>query len=161
MYMRLVAGGTSVVEQLKRNCRTTVELLSDLPEETLLGRYAPGKWTVKDVVCHITDDERIYVYRALRFARADGTVLPGFDQDLFASQARANARDIGDLLEEFVTVREATLTFFGSLDDESLMKSGTADGKKSTVRALAFHIAGHELHHTTIIRERYLPLCQK
>ncbi len=119
-------------------------------------RYAPGKWTIKEIVNHLSDDERIYVYRALRFARSDDTELPGFDQETFAQYSRANERSTEELLEEFSTVRSATLSFFGSLDEASLMKGGVADGQRWTVRGLAYHLAGHELHHMDIVRRLYM-----
>ena len=112
-----------------------------------------GKWTIKEILGHI---ERICAYRALRFARNDATELPGFDQDLFARNSGANQRDMTDLLSEFVTVRQSTITLFNSLDDLALMRTGVADGNQVSVRALAYHIAGHELRHVSIIKERYL-----
>jgi uncharacterized damage-inducible protein DinB len=122
----------------------------------LLHRYAEGKWTIKEILGHIVDDERIYVYRALRFARNDSTELPGFEQDHYAQYSEANKREITDLLDEFALVRRSTIAFFKSLDNTALMRTGVANGNRVSVRALAYHIAGHELHHMNIIRERYL-----
>ena len=156
MYMKHVRDGISVLDQLEKNRDMTIGMVEGLPEETLLYRYAPGKWTIKDILRHLCDDERIYVYRALRFARNDTTVLPGFDQDLFAVSGRANGRRIGDLVQEFASVRGATLTFFAGIGEEDLIRSGIADGNRYTVRALAFHIAGHELHHVDMMRRLYL-----
>ena len=156
IYMCLVDDGVSLLEQMSHNCDSTVALLSSLSEPVLLSRYAPGKWTIKDTLQHIIDDERIYTYRALRFARGDQTVLPGFQQDDFARSAGAAQRTIDELLEEFRAVRQATILLFRCLDYSALLRSGVADGKRATVRALAYHIAGHELHHMKLVRERYL-----
>lgn len=156
IYMRLVDGGAPLLERMSRNCESTATLLSSLSESTLLSRYAAGKWTIKDTLQHIIDDERIYAYRALRFARGDQTILPGFEQDDFARNACASERTIDDLLEEFRAVRHASILLFKSMDDSALQRSGVADGKRSSVRALAYHIAGHELHHLKLVRERYL-----
>jgi uncharacterized damage-inducible protein DinB len=156
IYMRLVAEGVPLLEQMSRNCESTMTLLSSLDEKTLLSRYAADKWTIKDTILHVTDDERIYTYRALRFARSDRTALPGFDQEDFARSANANERPILDLLEEFRAVRQATILLFRSMSDASLLREGVADGKRSTVRALAYHIAGHELHHMQLVRNLYL-----
>lgn len=122
----------------------------------MLLRYAEGKWTIKEILGHLIDDERIYSYRALRFARNDSTELPGFDQERYAEYSDANNREINDLLDEFTLVRQSTIALFKSLDDAAFMRSGVADGKRVTVRALSYHIAGHELRHMNIIRERYL-----
>ncbi|MEK7726872.1 MAG: DinB family protein [candidate division KSB1 bacterium] len=119
-------------------------------------RYAAGKWTIKETLVHISDDERIYAYRALRFARNDSTELPGFEQDDFARASNANARDLNDILDELATVRNATISLFNSFDEEALLRKGRADGKIMSVRAAAYHIAGHELHHMNIIKARYL-----
>lgn len=156
IYMRLVGDSAPLLEQMLHNCESTAALLSSLGESILVSRYAPGKWTIKDTLLHIADDERIYTYRALRFARGDQTVLPGFEQDDFARAGDANRRTIGDLLEEFHAVRQATVVFFGSLNESELLREGIADGKRASVRALAYHIAGHELHHMKLVRERYL-----
>jgi uncharacterized damage-inducible protein DinB len=134
----------------------TRETVGGLPEDRLTFRYAPEKWTIKEIVAHLTDDERIYAYRALRFARNDPAALPGFDQEAFARHSGANPRSIGDLLAELEAVRLSTILLFESLDERSLDRSGIADGNRSTVRALAYHIAGHEIRHRNVIRERYL-----
>jgi uncharacterized damage-inducible protein DinB len=127
-----------------------------LPEEKLLFRYAAGKWTIKEILQHLVDDERIYAYRALRFARNDETELPGFEQDDYALYSGANGRDIVDILKEFAAVRRATISLFEGFDRAALQRAGVADGKVMSVRAAAYHIAGHELRHLNIIRERYL-----
>jgi uncharacterized damage-inducible protein DinB len=120
-------------------------------------RYAPDKWTVKEVVGHISDAERIFAYRALRIARGDQTPLSGFEQDDYVRGGGFNKRKLADLVEEFTNVRLASLTLFGSLDAEAWLRRGIANKNEVTVRALAFLVAGHELHHRRILEERYFP----
>jgi uncharacterized damage-inducible protein DinB len=117
--------------------------------------YAPDKWTVKEVVGHISDSERVFAYRALRFARGDETALPGFDQDTFMAGSNFRSRTMDDLLEELWSVRAATLSLAKSLPEAALSKRGTASGSPVTVRALLYIIAGHERHHMGILKERY------
>jgi uncharacterized damage-inducible protein DinB len=156
MYIDLLPDDGLILKHLEENLKTTKRFIAAIPKARLLHRYAEGKWTIKEILGHIVDDERIYVYRALRFARNDSTELPGFEQDHYARYSEANKREIGDLLDEFTLVRRSTIAFFKSLDDAALLRSGTADGKSVSVRALAYHIAGHELRHMNIIKERYL-----
>ena len=119
--------------------------------------YAAGKWSVKQVVGHISDTERVMLYRVLRFARGDATDLPGFDENLFAAQGGFGMRTIDDLAHEFRTVRTASISFFQSLPPGTLLRSGRANGHLLTVRGLAYVTAGHGLHHTAILQERYIP----
>jgi uncharacterized damage-inducible protein DinB len=155
-YIGLLSDDGLVLKHLNDNLKTTTDFILSLPEEKLVQRYAEGKWTIKELLLHIVDDERIYAYRALRFARNDRTELPGFEQDAYALQSGANGRSIEDLLREFAAVRSATISLFDGLGDEALKRAGVADGNSVSVRALAYHIAGHELRHVNIIRERYL-----
>ncbi len=155
-YIGLLPDDGCVLDHLERNLTRTREFLNSLPYEILTFRYAPAKWTVKEIVQHISDDERIYAYRALRFARGDATELPGFEQDAYALTSAANERTLDELLAELVTVRAATLTLYCGLADTSLKLGGVADGKYMSVRAIAYHIAGHEVRHLNVIRERYL-----
>lgn len=120
--------------------------------------YAPGKWTVKDIIQHIIDTERIMSYRALRFARNDHTILPGFDEDLFSNNAKASQRPLDELLAEFRITRQSTIALFSSFDDEMLHRTGICFNKTVSVIAIGFILVGHPLHHVNIIRERYLPL---
>ena len=120
-------------------------------------RYAPDKWTVKEALGHVIDSERIFVYRALRIARGDQTPLPGFEQDDYVRGGNFSGRTLVELAEEFGLVRLATIAFFKSLQKEAWQRRGTANGKEVTVRALAFIVAGHELHHRLILEERYFP----
>ena len=155
-YIGLLPDDGLVLQHLEDNLKSTTAFILSLPEEKLTSRYAEGKWTIKEILVHIIDDERIYAYRALRFARNDKTELPGFEQDDYALHSGANDRDVKDILEEFASVRKATITLFRGLGREALVRSGLADGKVMSVRAAAYHIAGHELRHVNVIRERYL-----
>jgi uncharacterized damage-inducible protein DinB len=156
IYIDLLPDDGRILQHLADGFIATRNLILSLPKDRLLHRYGVGKWTIKEILAHLIDDERIYVYRALRFARNDATELPGFDQDHFARYSEANRRDASDLLAELSLVRQSTIAFFKSLDAPSLLRRGVADGRTSSVRALAYHIAGHELRHSNIIRERYL-----
>ena len=155
MYIGLLPDDGAVLDHMRESLRTTTELVRAIPAARHAVPYAEGKWTVKEVVAHVIDDERIYAYRALRFARNDATELPGFDQDHFARYSGANARDMESLLSELAEVRAATISLFESFDDEMLLRSGVADGNRMTVRAAAYHIAGHELHHANGLRTNY------
>lgn len=132
--------------------------LSRLTEAQALLRYAPGKWTPKEVLLHLIDTERIFTYRALRFARGDAQSLPGFDENEFAANSEANDRPLSDLLTEYHAVRAATLALFGSFNAAQLDRVGLANGGATSVRALVFITAGHERHHLAILRERYWPV---
>ena len=155
MYISLLPDDGLILKHLQDNLAATTDFIRSLPEEKLSYRYAPGKWTIKEILGHLIDDERIYAYRALRFARNDQTELPGFEQDEYAVESRANERPIQDLLDEFAVVRNSTIALFESFDNEVLTRSGIASGNVMSVRAAAYHIAGHELRHMNIIKERY------
>lgn len=156
MYIDLLPDDGRVLEHLKSNLEEARRLVSSLPEGKLTWRYAPDKWSIKEILVHIVDDERIYAYRALRFARGDQVELPGFEQDDYARTSGADARPLASIFAEYRAVREATVTMFDGLPDDAFERSGVADGNPMSVRAAAYHIAGHELHHLKIIRKRYL-----
>ncbi len=156
IYIGLLPDDGLVLKYLQDNLHATKNLILSLPAEKPAYRYAAGKWTIKEILVHISDDERIYAYRALRFARNDKTELPGFEQDDYARYSGANARSLDDILEELTTVRNATISLFNSFDNEALTRAGVANGNIMSVRAAAYHLAGHELHHINIIKERYL-----
>jgi hypothetical protein len=119
-------------------------------------QYAPGKWTIRQIIGHLGDGERVFSYRALRFSRGDGTPLAGFDENDYVAAAPFQRVPIEDLLSELENLRRGTIYLFQSLDEEALMRRGEANGKETTVRSLAFIIAGHEHHHLEILRTRYL-----
>jgi hypothetical protein len=130
-------------------------ILAGVSEERAGYRYAEGKWSVKEALGHIIDTERIMAYRALRVGRGDSTGLPGFDQDPYVAHGGFDARTLADLLEEFRAVRAATLCLMRGMPAEGWVREGRADGKAVTARALVWIIAGHELYHARILRERY------
>src|SRR2546427_4524529 len=136
--------------------RETQQLLSGLSEAKALHRYAPGKWSIKEVVGHLMDTERVFCYRALAFGRADANPLPGFDEKAWVPPGRFDARPLKDLAAELDAVRRATIALFSGLDADALERRGTANSNPITVRALAWIIVGHERHHVGIVRERYL-----
>jgi uncharacterized damage-inducible protein DinB len=134
---------------------TTARLLAATDETRALYRYAPGKWSVKEVVGHIADAERVFAYRALCIARGDQTNLPGFDENDYVPAGGFDARPLADLAAELAAVRAATLALFRGLDATALLRRGTANQAPVSVRALAAIIAGHEKHHVGLLRERY------
>ena len=135
----------------------TLPLLEGISEEQSLARYAPGKWSIREVVGHLNDTERLFVFRALWFARGFDSPLPSFDQDVAVSRAGADDRSWRSHVEEFRTIRRATTSFFQNLPGDAWMRRGVASGNPFTVRALAYISAGHVSHHVRILRERYLP----
>lgn len=154
-YIALVPDG-DVVETLRGQIGETTALLLSQPESAGGRRYAEGKWSVREVVGHLADAERVFSYRALRFARADETNLPGFNENAFAARSNADARTLASLCDELTAIRAATVSLFASLDGEAWERLGTANSAVMSVRALAWVCAGHELHHRAILRERYL-----
>jgi uncharacterized damage-inducible protein DinB len=134
----------------------TLALLRPLSEQQATFRYAPEKWSVKQVIGHLIDAERIMTYRALRIARTDETPLPGFDEDTYARQAGSDERTLQSLTGEFEAVRQSTAAFFQHLPDAAWPRRGLANNHSVTVRGLAYIIAGHELHHREILQTRYL-----
>ena len=155
MYIGLLPDDGLVLKHLADNLQVVADFARAFPEEKLTQPCAEGEWTIKEILVHIIDDERIYCYRALRFARNDTTELPGFEQDDYARYSGANERDLDDILEEYAAIRQATITFFNSLVDEALTRAGVANGNLMSVRAAVYHIAGHELHHLNSMRKNY------
>jgi hypothetical protein len=133
----------------------TASVLHGLSDADAMYRYARGKWSIKEVVGHLTDVERIMAYRALRIARGDTTPLPGFDENAYVPAAKFDARSLADLVGELRTARAATLALLRTFDTDAWPRRGTASGKPVSVRALAFMIPGHERHHLDILRTRY------
>jgi uncharacterized damage-inducible protein DinB len=141
---------------LKEQADDTASLPKGVSSDRENYAYAPGKWSIKQVLGHIIDAERVFAYRAMRFARNDATELPGFDENLFVDNANFAQRSLADLLEEFRHVRASTIHFAKNLDSESLTRRGRASNNPVSVRALLYIIAGHERHHAALLRERYL-----
>jgi uncharacterized damage-inducible protein DinB len=136
--------------------KRVAELVQTLPETRGEYRYGPEKWSIKEVLCHLIDAERIFTYRALRFARNDKTLLPGFEENDYAPEANAHGRTLAEITQEATHLRQSTIDLFKSFTPEMLHRSGTANGKTISVLHLGYTIAGHELHHYNILRERYL-----
>ncbi len=154
-YVSKVPEG-DVLEALERQGSETLALLRSLTEERGAHRYGPDKWSVKQLVGHVVDTERIFTYRALAIARGERQPLPGMDQDEYMAGADFDSRTLSDLADEFESVRAATLHLFRHLSPEAWARRGTASGNEVTVRALAYVIAGHEAHHVRVLKERYL-----
>ncbi|MFC4809598.1 DinB family protein [Paenibacillus sp. GCM10023250] len=152
-YIRLVPGG-NIIDILLAQEKQMTELLASLTESQSDYRYTEGKWSLKEVVGHIADSERVMTCRLLRFARGDQTPLPGFDQELFISPF--GRWTTAQLAEDYRAVRQSTITLLSGLPTEAWSRQGTANDTGITVRALAYGIAGHELHHVGVIRNRYL-----
>jgi uncharacterized damage-inducible protein DinB len=150
--------GDDAVAALMRQRRQTADLFEEFGEDGGLLAYGPGKWTIRQVLGHLADDERVYAYRALCIARGDARPLPGFDEKAYAQMGSFSSRSMRELLADYEAVRNASVTLFLGLDSEAWLRRGVANGHDVTPRGLAFHIAGHELHHHGIVRERYLPL---
>jgi uncharacterized damage-inducible protein DinB len=156
-YIDSIDGSISILDQLKSSAKSTTQLYLSLSEAQLLYRYAPGKWSMKDILMHLIDVERVFCYRAMRFARKDRTPLPFFDENEFAKQANADKVNIKKLLKEYNACRNLTIAFFNNLTAAQLMHTGIASNYSMSVRACAWIILGHELHHKKIIGERYFP----
>ena len=152
-YISLV--GDDALAALHAQGVSTPRLLSGVSEAQAMFRYEPGKWSVKEVLGHVIDGERVFAHRALRFARADRTPLPGFEENEWVPAAHFDRRPLPELVAEYSAVRAATLALLGSFDGEALTRRGTANDKEISVRALAHIIAGHELHHVGLLRTRY------
>ena len=153
-YIALVPGDDAM-PTLSSHIESWAPALRKLTDAQALHRYAPGKWSVKEVLGHVADGERVFTYRALRFARADATPLPGFDENMWVPNSGADQRPIADLADELRAVRAATVALFRSFDNEMLIRRGDANGAAISVRALAWICAGHAIHHHTLLRERY------
>ncbi|NNG16647.1 MAG: DinB family protein [Gemmatimonadales bacterium] len=149
--------GNDAVAALERQGNEIVELLRPLTDAEVAGlRYASGKWTLKEVLGHLCDDERIYAYRALCVARGDARPLAGFDEQLYVKSADFEDRSLESLLAEYRSVRAASVSLFSGLSKESWLRTAQVNGYPASVRGLAFHIAGHELRHLRTMRDKYL-----
>jgi hypothetical protein len=154
-YVSLVPEG-DLFRTLEQQLEETLALLRAIPEAQADSRYAPGKWSIKELVGHLIDSERIFAYRALRFSRNDSTQLPGYEQDDYIRTAAFDRCRLIDLASEFEHVRRSSLYMFRHLEEEAWQRRGIANDAEISVRALAYIIAGHELHHMGILRTRYL-----
>lgn len=150
------SGDLTLRSGLKMNGDNTIAFLASIPEEKLEYRYAEGKWTIKEIILHLIDTERIFAYRALCIARQDKSSFPGFDQDEYVVQSRANQRSMNSLINEYKAVRLSTIILFENMQETDLCRIGTASESNISPRAIAFITIGHENHHCDIIKERYL-----
>jgi uncharacterized damage-inducible protein DinB len=150
------AANVELIEELEICLHEFIRFVQNIPMDKFDYRYAEGKWTIKDIIQHVIDTERIFAYRALRISRNDTTPLPGFEENDYVENTKANKRGIQDLLAEFSAVRYATLFLFKSFSEEQLKRMGTASGTAISVRAIGFIIIGHQKHHQNIFQERYL-----
>jgi hypothetical protein len=153
-YVSLLPDG-DIRAQLRSSGRELVELLARVPEERGGHRYAPEKWSIREVVGHLIDGERIFTYRALRIARGDQTPLPPFDENAYVETAGSDARTLSDLVRELAAVRESSALLFDSLPADAWERRGVMSGNGVSVRALAYITAGHAIHHLRLLRERY------
>ncbi|ARV05962.1 damage-inducible protein DinB [Polaribacter sp. SA4-10] len=152
----LLENDKSIIENLVDVQEKFMSILENLPKEKQAYAYAEGKWTIKELIQHLIDTERVFSYRAMCFARNDKTALPGFDHDLFTDNCNANKRNYKDLLDEMIVVRKSTIQLFKSFSDEDLLRIGVGSGKNMSVRAVGIIISGHQNHHLDIIKEHYL-----
>lgn len=154
-YIALVEG-SNVISILEEQMNSTYELLNSIDEDRGNYAYAQGKWTIKELVGHLADSERVFGYRALRFARKDKTELAGYEQDDYVANSNFNERTLNDLAEELLNLRKSNLILFRSFTDDMLKMTGIANESEVSVDALLFIIAGHEIHHINVIKEKYL-----
>ena len=150
------AEGDDLMDVFKKQTRSFEKFLEEIPKSKRKYRYAEDKWTIKEVLQHIIDAERVFAYRALCFARKDITPLPSFDENNYAANSKADQRKWKDIVNEFRSVRQSTEDLFCSFDDEQLETSGTASGKSNYVMGIGFIITGHANHHIKVIKEKYL-----
>jgi uncharacterized damage-inducible protein DinB len=154
-YIDLITS-EDVVPTMKAQLGETMQLLEGISEEQSLHSYSPGKWTIRELLNHVNDGERVFLGRAFWFARGFQDPLPSFEQDLAVQAAGANQTPWAQLVEEFRTIRLSTISFFENLHDDAWSRSGVASDNSVTVRAIAYIIAGHVTHHTNVLREKYL-----
>ena len=155
-YLNQVSDEYTLIEELEISVHRFIKFVQNIPLDKFDYRYAEGKWTIKDIIQHIIDSERVFAYRALRFARNDKTDLPGFEENDYANEATANQRSIMELLTELSAVRHSSLLLFKSFTETQLLNKGTANNNEMSVRALGFIMIGHQNHHQQIFQERYL-----
>ena len=151
-----LSGDVSLQQGLEESKIEFQEFVTKIPQEKMNYAYEVGKWTTAELLMHLLDAERVFQYRAFRFSRNDKTELPGFEQDDYVPESNAVKRSKADILEEFLAVRNSTIQLFKSLNDETMQRMGTASGSPMSVRALGHVIRGHQIHHLSILKERYL-----
>ena len=150
------AADLDLIEGLQSSCNQTLSLFKNIPDHKFEFAYDEGKWTIKEIIQHLIDAERVFAYRALRFARGDKNNLPGYDENEYVPTSLANRRSTESLIKEYTVLRQTTIDLFNSFTQDMLLQIGIADYCKISVRALGFVIIGHETHHCEVIKERYL-----
>ena len=150
------SGNSELIETLIESNKFLNLFFENISEEQMNYKYADGKWTIKELLQHVIDTERVFAYRAMRFAREDKTILPGFEQDDYVAPSMANSRSKASLLNEYNAQRASTISLFENFSDKMLMTIGNASGNPMSVRAIGFITAGHEKHHCDVVKERYL-----
>jgi len=155
-YIAQVSDEYSLVEELEISLHRFIRFVQDIPMDKFDYRYAEGKWTIKDIIQHIIDAERVFAYRALCFSRNDKTELPGFEEDDYVMEANGTKRSIMELLTELSAVRHSTILLFKSFSEEQLLRIGIACDNPMSVRAIGFVMIGHQNHHQKVFEERYL-----
>jgi hypothetical protein len=155
VYIKTVEGN-NILKVLGEQLVSITEFINSIPEDKGIYSYSNYKWTIKEVIEHITDTERVFAYRALCIARGEKKILPGFDQDDYAKAADSNNRKLSDLVDEFRKVREANLSLFKNFNDDVINKRGNVNNYQITVNAILYIIAGHANHHLNILKEKYL-----
>lgn len=157
-YIQLVSSEYNLVEELEISLHRFIKFVQNIPLDKFDYRYADGKWTIKEIIQHLMDAERIFAYRALRFARNDKTELPGYDENAFAFHInpRANTRKLPEMLSEFTLIRQSSIALFQTFTPDELKRGGIASQATSSVRAIGFIIIGHQNHHQHIFEARYL-----
>ena len=155
-YSKLPAEG-DLFELMTKSNMDTIDVITSVDEETLEFRYADEKWSIREIIQHLMDSERVFSYRAMRIARGDKSENPGYDENVYAANSNADNRNIMDMVREFSLLRASTIELFKSFNDEALQQLGFANGYKVTTAALGYAIVAHEMHHLKVIEEKYLP----
>jgi DinB superfamily len=154
-YIDKIENDTNVLDTLKSNILIIKDILKNKTEPELLYKYAPDKWSVKDILMHLIDCERVFIYRAMRFARKDKTPLPFFDENIYAIEAKADKISKQKLLKEYITTRQASIAFFNNLSASQMKHTGIASNASMSVRACAWIILSHENHHLSVLNKKY------
>lgn len=155
-YLDLVPNDQSIFSALHEQHMDTIDLITSLDDETLQSAYAPGKWTIMEVIGHLMDTERILCHRAFTIARGDKSVLPGFNQELYVSNSRMNNRKILGVVKEFSLIRANTIELFSQFDEQMTQEIGNSNGHELIASAIPFMICGHEIHHRSVIEKLYI-----
>lgn len=155
-YMDQLPANEEILPLMEKQVKDLRDLLQDLPDERAAEGYAAGKWSVKELLQHLVDSERIFGYRALCFSRGEETPLPGYDENKYVTTSQANSRTLKDILDEYELVRRSNLAMFQSFKEKMLDKTGIASGRRLSLRGLIYLIAAHERHHLNILKDRYL-----